>query len=95
MGEAQVRRDSAGRRTWWSPPPVPAGGPDEPGPYASALAGDTPADALTRRDRHMLVRQLWEAGWSDSRIAAHTRMTLATTARIRDELGLAARRLVS
>lgn len=52
--------------------------------------GIEPAEALPTRDREDLVWQMHELGWSDAEIAEHTRMSLYTTARIRDRLGLAA-----
>ena len=62
--------------------------PDQPRLYSRALAGRVPAEALTTRDRHLLVATLHRLGWTDTRIAAHTRMTTYTTTRIRAQLGL-------
>lgn len=56
--------------------------------YREALAGREPAEALPTHVRHRLVAQLHGAGWTDVEIAAHTRMTTYTTARIRAGLGL-------
>lgn len=55
-----------------------------------ALDGDLPADALSPLDRRSLVLVLHGYGWTDVEIAAHTRMTTYTTARIREALNLAA-----
>ncbi|MCZ4557931.1 hypothetical protein O4215_20430 [Rhodococcus maanshanensis] len=63
--------------------------PQEPVKYRSALAGRLPAEALTPNDRRVLVRQLVTDGMSDLEIAAHTRWTLYTTSRIREDLWLA------
>ncbi len=52
--------------------------------------GTEPAEALPTRDREDLVWQMHELGWSDVQIAEHTRMSLYTTARIRNRLGLSA-----
>jgi len=82
---AKVRRDALGRRDW----SYPADQPDHPEQYRLALEGREPAEALTTRDRRLLVRALWKNGLPDVAIAAHTAMTLATTARIRDALELA------
>ena len=67
-------------------------GPDDPMLYARARAGREPAEALTTDDRARLVAELAARGWDDTRIAAHTRQTTYTTARIRDRLGLPATR---
>ncbi|HEY9354656.1 MAG TPA: hypothetical protein VIP28_15445 [Nocardioides sp.] len=56
----------------------------------AALAGVEPAEALTTRDRHRLVGMLVRDGWTDVDIAALTRMTTYTTARIRTRLDLPA-----
>lgn len=56
----------------------------------TALAGAEPAEALTTRDRDRLVGMLVRDGWTDVEIAALTRMTTYTTARIRTRLGLTA-----
>lgn len=57
--------------------------------YRNALRGQLPAEALTNRgDREQLVRQLWQAGWTDTQIAVHTRWTSHTVARIRNRLEL-------
>jgi hypothetical protein len=51
--------------------------------------GREPAETLSPRDRDELVYDLWCAGWSDTEIAAHTRLSTYTAARIRRRLGLA------
>lgn len=59
--------------------------------YRHALRGQLPAEALTNRgDREQLIHQLWQAGWTDTQIAAHTMWTSHTVERIRDRLNLAA-----
>lgn len=59
--------------------------------YRHALRGQLPAEALGNRgDREQLVHTLWEAGWTDVEIAAHTRWTTHTVERIRERLHLAA-----
>lgn len=63
--------------------------PEQPLQYRAALEGREVAEALTTPDRARLVTELWWAGWADHLIAAHTRMTLFTTAEIRRRLGLA------
>lgn len=59
---------------------------DNPAAFDSALAGDLPAEALTPYDRRVLVDLLYRRGYSDQQIAAHTRWTLYTAARIRADL---------
>jgi hypothetical protein len=67
--------------------------PVDPLLYAAARAGMEPAEALTTGDRARLVAELATRGWTDRRIAEHTRMTTYTTARIRGRLGLTANHL--
>ena len=50
--------------------------------------GTEPAEALTTAEREHLVYRLWALRWCDVEIAAHTRMTTYTAARIRERLGL-------
>lgn len=57
--------------------------------YRACLGGSEPAEALSVKNRERLVGDLWERGLTDTEIAAHTRMTVYTTARIRDRIGLA------
>lgn len=97
MSGAVFRRDSLGRRIWDAAarPPgscedLAVSDPERPEQFARAYAGREPADALTSRDRRLLVVGLWEKGWPDERIARHTQMTVGTTERIRTALGLAA-----
>jgi hypothetical protein len=59
--------------------------------WVACCGGLEPAETLHPRDREDLVLALWERGWTDTQIAAHTRMTLYTTARIRGRLELAPR----
>jgi hypothetical protein len=56
--------------------------------YRLCLAGREPAELLTRTQREDLVHQLHCLGWTVDEIAAHTRMTVYTTGRILDRLGL-------
>ena len=58
--------------------------------YLAALDGREPAEALTTRDRATLVFELHWSGFTDFEIAERCRMTLYTTARIRDRIGLPA-----
>jgi len=60
--------------------------PEHPLQYRAALDGREPAEALTTADRARLVAELVARGWDVQRIAAHTRQTTYTTARIRDRL---------
>jgi hypothetical protein len=56
--------------------------------WLACWQGRLPAEVLPTKDREDLVWQLVTAGWSDLQIAQHTCMTVYTTARIRDHLGL-------
>lgn len=58
--------------------------------WQRCMEGKEPAESLPTKDREDLVWQLHERHWSDKEIADHTRMTLYTTVRIRERLGLAA-----
>ncbi|MER5388355.1 hypothetical protein [Saccharopolyspora sp. NPDC002686] len=60
--------------------------------YRACLLGEQPAEVLDQADRERLVLALHALGWTDVQIAAHTRMTAYTTARIRTRIGLAPRR---
>ncbi|MFI0469271.1 hypothetical protein ACH347_34795 [Saccharopolyspora sp. 5N102] len=53
------------------------------------MLGEQPAEALSADARERLVYALHQQGWTDAEIAAHTRMTTYTTARIRDRLRIA------
>ena len=75
-------------------PPVQA--PGAPGPRRSpwrlwrrCWEGREPAESLTPQDREDLIGHLHRAGWSDEDMARHTRLSMYTTARIRDRIGLA------
>lgn len=57
------------------------------------LEGREPAESLHWRDREDLVAGLVEHGWTDLEIAALTRMSLYTTARIRRRLVLSPNRV--
>lgn len=56
--------------------------------YLACLYGQLPAEVLPTHLRARLLARLHGEGWTDVEIAAHTRMTLYTTARIRKRLGL-------
>lgn len=56
--------------------------------YRRCLDGHEPAEALSTLDRWHLVLILHNRGWTDVQIAAHTRMSTYTTARIRSRIGL-------
>lgn len=56
--------------------------------YREALAGHLPAEALPTHARARLVAALHRAGLTDTEVAAHTRQTTYTAARIRNRLGL-------
>lgn len=58
------------------------------GLWMKCWEGTEPAEALSMRDREDLVWHLHEQGLTDVEIGEHTRITLYTTARIRDRLGL-------
>lgn len=60
--------------------------------YRAALVGELPAEALPTHVRAHLIANLHRHGWTDTEIAAHTRQTLYTTARIRQRIGLAPNR---
>ena len=57
--------------------------------YRACVAGEQPAEVLDATGRERLVAELHDYGWSDAEIAAHTRMTTYTLARIADRLRLA------
>jgi DNA-binding MarR family transcriptional regulator len=50
--------------------------------------GRQPAEVLPPADRDRLLRLLWKRGWTVTEIAAHTRLSTYTTARILDRLEL-------
>ncbi|HLU98717.1 MAG TPA: hypothetical protein VKZ89_17925 [Thermobifida alba] len=56
--------------------------------WAAVCGGREPAEALHPQDREDLVAELVGLGWTDLEIAALTRMTTYTTARIRQRLEL-------
>lgn len=56
--------------------------------WVKCWEGKEPAESLSTRDREDLVWHLHEQGLTDVEIGEHTRMTLYTTAYIRDRLGL-------
>lgn len=61
---------------------------------AACWAGQEPAELLTRKERELLLFELWAKGLEDVEIGAHMKQTLYTTCRIRERLGLKARRSV-
>lgn len=75
------------RRRLTAPPPRPgARSPNER--WRQCCAGQLPAEALSQRDREDLIAELVDHGWTDTDIAAHTRLSTYTTGRIRSRLGL-------
>lgn len=57
--------------------------------WDACCRGHEPAEALDWRDREDLVAQLVEVGWPLASVAAHTRMSEYTTARIADRVSAA------
>lgn len=58
--------------------------------YRLALAGRLPAEALVWPYRRRIVGVLAREGWTDAQMAAHTKWTTYTVARIRTAMGLPA-----
>lgn len=58
---------------------------DSPSAYRAALSGELPAEILSPADRGALMRALVGRGWTDQQIADHTRWTLYTVRRIRED----------
>jgi hypothetical protein len=56
--------------------------------YQLCLDGARPAEELPAYLRDRLITRLHGEGWTDVEIAVHTYMTLYTTVRIRNRLGL-------
>jgi hypothetical protein len=57
--------------------------------WVACVEGREPAESLPTKDREDLVYHLvHDCGWTDVRIATHTRMSTATTVRIRERIGL-------
>lgn len=56
--------------------------------YKACLEGRAPAETLPTAQRSLLVRVLHSRGFTDLEIAEHTRMSLYTTARIRQRCEL-------
>ncbi|PWK81681.1 hypothetical protein C8D88_11692 [Lentzea atacamensis] len=72
--------------------PTPARPATSPLVLAACWAGREPAERLTRGERDLLFFDLWRRGWSDLEIAVHMKESTYTTCRIRERLGLEARR---
>lgn len=72
--------------------PVPSKPQSRARLIAACWAGREPAELLDPRERELLLFELWQDRWTDAEIAQHTSMTLYTTCRIRERLGLSARR---
>lgn len=72
--------------------PVPRKPFTSPRVLALCWAGKLPAETLTRKERDLLLFELWAKGWTDLQISAHMKLTLFTTCRIRERLGLPVRR---
>lgn len=64
--------------------------------WVACVEGREPAESLPTKDREDLVYHLVnDLGWTDLQVAEHTRMTTATTTRIRERLGLAPNHLIT
>jgi hypothetical protein len=61
--------------------------------WVACWEGRQPAECLDRKQRGLLVALLVEAGMTDVEIARHTWMTLYTTVRIRQQVGLSPNRV--
>lgn len=72
--------------------PVPPRPPTNDRLLKACWAGQEPAEALPRGERDLLLFDLWRQGWTDQEIAIHTKLSTYTTCRIRERLGLEARR---
>lgn len=72
--------------------PVPRKPFTSPQTLALCWAGKEPAELLTRGERDLLLFELWFKGWTDLQISVHMKLTLFTTCRIRERLGLSVRR---
>jgi hypothetical protein len=59
---------------------------------AACWSGREPAELLTRKERELLLFELWARGLDDVEIAIHMRQSTYTTCRIRERLGLQVRR---
>lgn len=58
--------------------------------WVACIEGREPAESLPTKDREDLIFYLvHDQKWTDLQVAVHTRMTTATTVRIRERLGLA------
>lgn len=85
--QQQPRKTMAGGR-------LVVGGRNTDRMYRECRAGREPAESLPTYAREWLVHELWTNGWTDAEIAAWTRMTTYTTARIRERLGLAVNMII-
>lgn len=57
--------------------------------WVECVEGREPAESLPTKDREDLVYHLvHDLGWTDLQVAEHTRMSTATTVRIRERIGL-------
>lgn len=57
--------------------------------WMACVEGIEPAESLPTKDREDLVHHLVsDLGWTDLQVAEHTRMSTATTVRIRERIGL-------
>lgn len=72
--------------------PVPRKPFTSPRLLAACWAGQEPAERLTRGERDLLLFELWTKGWTDLQMSVHMKLTLFTTCRIRERLGLPVRR---
>lgn len=72
--------------------PVPIREDIDPLLISRCWLGKEPAELLEPRERELLLFELWEQRWTDLQIATHMKQSLYTTCRIRERLGLPARR---
>lgn len=72
--------------------PVPRRPSTSPQTLAACWAGREPAELLARGERDLLLFELWFKGWTDLQVSVHMKLTLFTTCRIRERLGLPIRR---
>lgn len=63
--------------------------------WQACLRGQEPAESLPTREREQLLMLLVSRGLSDVEIALVTRMTVYTTVRIRERLGVRSQAVVS
>lgn len=72
--------------------PTPLRPATNPVVLAACWAGREPSELLTRGERDLLLFDLWMKGWTDLEMSVHMKQSTYTTCRIRERLGLEARR---